>query len=441
LAKRKKVQDGLLLGWSHPYSSPRPRIGFNNGHSPSAPQDHEPIFFNREGHLITIAPTGAGKGVSCIIPALLTYTGPVIVIDPKGEAYHVTARRRHELGQKVIRLDPFGVIDTSTDALNPLDLLVDVEGLHYEDEARALTDLLAGGHQSLRDAFWDNTSQAFISGLLMYLATSVMGRDRRLSKLREFFGSRSLPMVIAKLLDTNCIQSEDAKQEFAIFLQHPERDTRPSIQSTAGQHLRLFGSLSVRRATDCSTFALQDVIDGKPLSIYIIIPPNKLESHRGLLRLWLGVLLMALTMRRKPPPQRTLLIVDEAAQLGSLAILRQAVTLYRGYGVQAWIFVQDVSQLKYLYPDSWPAIVNNCAVVQLFGPRNQRMAKEFAELIGGISSRAVMRMEENQQVMLVNGSGPLLSVRPNYLTDAMFRGRFDDNPMYDPVREAGGRFR
>jgi type IV secretion system protein VirD4 len=173
-----------------------------------------------------------------------------------------------------------------------------------------------------------------------------------------------------------------------------------------------------------------DVIDGKPLTIFIIIPPNKLESHRSLLRLWLGVLLMALTMRRKPPPQRILLIVDEAAQLGSPAILRQTITLYQGYGVQAWIFVQGASQLRTLYPDSWPAIVNNYGVVQLFGPSNQRMAQEFASLIGGITGKAIMRMPSTHQALLINGTGPILCQRPDYRTDALFRGRYDANPMY-----------
>jgi type IV secretion system protein VirD4 len=202
----------------------------------------------------------------------------------------------------------------------------------------------------------------------------------------------------------------------SIFLHHPERDTRPSIQSTAGQHVRLFGSEAVRRATDQSSFSLQDVIDGKPLTIYIVFPPNKLESHRSLLRLWLGVLLTALTMRRKPPPQRTLLIVDEAAQLGTMSILQQTVTLYRGYGLQAWLFVQDVSQLKSLYPESWPAIVNSCAVVQMFGARNQRMATEYAELIGGISANGIMEMPLSSQVLLVNGKGAA-AIRAGELPD------------------------
>jgi len=195
---------------------------------------------------------------------------------------------------------------------------------------------------------------------------------------------------------------------------------------------------------DYSTFALRDVIDGLPLTIFIIIPPSKLESHRTLLRLWLGTLLTALTTRKRQPTQRTLIIVDEAAQLGPLAGLRQTITLYRGYGVQAWLCVQDASQLRMLYPDSWPAIVNNCAVVQLFGARNQRMAREFAHLIGGISAQTILRMHTTEQVLLVNGTGPLVCQRPNYLTDAHFQGRYDPNPMYNspPMRaQVTGRHR
>ena len=377
------MNEGLLLGWSQPHV-PQTHIGYIQPPFPE-PQEPEPIFFDEEGHLLTIGPTGAGKGVGCIIPALLTYTGPVIVIDPKGEACRITARRRRQMGQEVIRLDPFGVIDRNTDGLNPLDIL---DFADPEDESRSLADLLGGGVSSLRDAFWDNTSQALISGLISYLATSVHKEERRLSKLRAMFSGHDFPFTLAKLLDKNEVKSEDARQEFSIFLQNSERETRPSIQSTASQHLRLFGSQAVRRATDVSTFDLQDVIDGAPMTIYIVIPPTKLESHRSLLRLWIGTLLMAITMRKEQPPQRTLFIVDEAAQLGHLAPLRQTITLYRGYGVQAWVFLQDASQLRTLYPDSWPAIVNNCSVVQMFGPKNQRMAQEFAGLVGGIRSRS-----------------------------------------------------
>ncbi|MGB1288308.1 MAG: type IV secretory system conjugative DNA transfer family protein, partial [Aggregatilineales bacterium] len=60
-----------------------------------------PIHYTGDSHLVTIAPTGAGKGRCAIIPNLLRYRGPVVVVDPKGENYAVTARTRREMGQKV----------------------------------------------------------------------------------------------------------------------------------------------------------------------------------------------------------------------------------------------------------------------------------------------------------------------------------------------------
>jgi len=98
---RRRRTEGLLLGWSE--SRAPVRVGFAAPVIVS-PRKPSPVFFNQEGHLITVAPTGAGKGVSCIMPALLTYSGPVICIDPKGEAYHVTAEWRRTIGQRVIRL-------------------------------------------------------------------------------------------------------------------------------------------------------------------------------------------------------------------------------------------------------------------------------------------------------------------------------------------------
>ncbi len=58
-------------------------------------------------HLATFAPTGRGKGVSVLIPNLLSYRHSCVVTDPKGELFRLTAEhRRRKFGHHIIRLDP-----------------------------------------------------------------------------------------------------------------------------------------------------------------------------------------------------------------------------------------------------------------------------------------------------------------------------------------------
>ena len=136
---------GVLLGFERPASAgapgtePLPRAVWREG----------------EGHLLTIAPTGAGKGTGCIIPTLLTWDGPAIVVDPKGENYAVTADRRRKLGQRVKVLDPFGITGTLVaDALNPFDILAGRANVSADDAA-VIARLAVQGSALPRDPFLD----------------------------------------------------------------------------------------------------------------------------------------------------------------------------------------------------------------------------------------------------------------------------------------------
>src|SRR5690606_3287827 len=144
-------------------------------------------------------------------------------------------------------------------------------------------------------------------------------------------------------------------------------ETIGGIVAYAQEMLGFLRGDRVQASIGRTSFDLDDVTTGAPLSIYLVLPPHMLESHGRLLRLWIGTLLSCMTRRRGRPQQPTLLILDEAAQRGELPQLRQAITLLRGYGVQTWSFWQDVSQLQLLYPRDWQTMVNNCSVLQCFG--------------------------------------------------------------------------
>ena len=92
-------------------------------------------------HLLTLAPTRSGKGVSSIIPNLLTYPGSVFVVDVKGENAAITARRRRAMGQAVHVLDPWGISGVKSCAFNPLDL-IDLRSPDVAEDAALLADAL-----------------------------------------------------------------------------------------------------------------------------------------------------------------------------------------------------------------------------------------------------------------------------------------------------------
>ena len=387
------------------------------------------ISYSGDGHLMTIAPTGSGKGRSVIIPNLLNYQGSVITIDPKGENFAVTSRRRKEMGQKVICIDPFGVLGNQSDGINPLDILT-LDGADVETDAQMLAQLLSSGKSSTREPFWDLSSRGLISGLITYIATQMPIEERNLNSVRKLLINDNILFNLATILDDSGNKmNRMAYDEIAAFLQMPDRDTRPSVLATAISYFKLLISERVAVTLQQSSFPLAELVTGKPLSIYLIIPPNKLRSHGSLLSLWIGTLLQAITSRRTIPKQRTLFILDECAQLGCLDFLETVITLCRGYGLQTWSFWQDLGQIKMLYPASWSTMINNCAVIQFFGAKNYLSASEFAAIVG-LETDVIRNLKSHEQVLLVNGEKATKANLCDYLNNPQFRGLFDRNPFY-----------
>ena len=429
----KLAPDGLLIGYSLEEERHKPVMGFRFGDAveDDEPDDGllEPMLHTGDGHLITLARTGAGKGVGCIIPALLRYRGPVIVIDPKGENYQVTARRRRELGQEVHVIDPFGVVGEETGSLNPLDL-IDPASPEAIDQAAALAELLVT-ETSQRDPFWDSRALSLITTMMLHVASVRPPVLRNLTEMHYLLNQSNE--------DLGFTFKEMAKNGLAAVRQGCAiRDTAEakvfaSILSTAQSHIDFLRSAGATDTLGQSSIQLDAITRGDPMSIYIVIPPEKLESHGKLLRLWIGVMISAITKRRHRPKLPTLFILDEAAQLGPLAQLRQAITLLRGYGLRTWSFWQDMSQLKMLYPQDWQTMVNNCEVMQAFGFANASAARDGAELTGYHDWRALQDLEAEEMVLAIAGDQPVIARKPNYLFDPAFEGQFDENGFYAEI--------
>jgi type IV secretion system protein VirD4 len=420
----------LPVGWSSDcIATPKRKIGFHSVAPLPAKTLVEILTYAGDGHLMTLAPTGAGKGRSATIPALLKYPGATLTIDLKGEAYHVTARRRREMGHRVVKLDPFEILGPDSDCLNPMGLF-DLPGGAADVDSEHLAELLAGGQPICSDdLFWEKNGKGMLVGLIGLANEEDDPEKRNVAQVLDYLYDDDVEYGIAQKLEDHKFHNTLARQELVAYLQHESEKCRPSVRSTAQCMVKCLGAESIRKFLSKTTFDLMGLLRGEAIDIYFVFPPDKLDSHKPLLRLVLGTLLTVLSRRTEIPPVRSLLLLDEIAQCGTLAHLRTALTLLRGYGVQVWCMWQDLSQLKQLYPHDWETILNNSAVIQAFGVTNGWAAKAVAEIMD-MTPTEILTMGRMRQALLRPGKGAIITRRVDYLDDEDFKGLYDPNPRY-----------
>lgn len=430
-------EDGLLVGWSLEHEHRKAPVGFIYGDEdvpPEEPLTHlKPILHTGSGHLITIAPTGAGKGIGSVIPTLLRYPGPVVVIDPKGENYAVTARRREELGNKVVLLDPFNITGDESANLNPLDMIDGATSQGVEDAMMLAEMIVPMGSTIGNDRFWNDRARSLIFGLILHCAVGRPPVLRNLGEVRYLLNQSDTDMKFT-VQEMQRSKSNFVKQAAGVIDTAADK-VAASIISTAQSEIDFLIGDNVNLATSGTGFDMNAITRGDPLSIFIVIPPDKLEPYGKLLRVWIGTLFSLMFRRRSQPPSRTLLILDEAAQLGEMPQLRQAITLLRGYGIQTWSFWQDMSQLQRLYPQDWETMYNNCRVHQMFGITTLHMARSICALNWYGHPSEVLGLDADEMILSIAGDQPVIAQRPNYLTDPIFKGLADRNPMHHPPEE------
>ena|ERR1700722_12344442 len=411
----------------------RPSVGFKI-EKPLRISKYRPLKLKLDGHVCVIASTGAGKSRNCVIPAMLDPENRTVVcIDVKGELTQVTRRFREQLGPVYI-IDAFNVVlkDSKDSAcLNPLDAFR-FDSSEIFDKAMTMVEVIRGGIPlGLKDPFWERSSGYTLAALISNIAELEDPSKRNLNQLfSRYLGSADFDYTVATELDSGKVKPL-AYTALASYLSLPERETRPSVKATCMSNVAPLASEAVEKTIGRTTIDLDAFRRGDPMTIYIVIPPSKLISHAGFLRLMLGTLMNIIASRTAIPEHKTCFYVDEAAQLGFMPQLLEALTLMRSYGLQCTTYWQDLSQIQYHYPTGWQAIVNNSAVLQIFGIKNHWVARSLADIVG-VEARQLLQMLPDEQLLVHEGKNIHTARRLDYLKDPMFKGRWDPNPMFNP---------
>lgn len=417
---------GFLLGWDACAS--RQAIGFATKHA--LPDTASLLCDDGEGHALLCAPTGSGKGRAFSVPTLLDHDGGVIAVDVKGELYAVTGRHRRTLGPVVV-IDPFQYVSDGSGSFNPL-LQTDPAAPTFVDDVYTIASLLCGDTPALtKDGpFWDNWATDVIAGLLAYAAGAEEQKHRCFGRVYELLTGNDQIHDLAVLLDTYA-KHPFSQQTIGQFIDLPDT-TRGGISATIAQHMRMLASPSVQRSLATNSLDPAVIQEGGAFTIYLVFPPERLHSHGALLRIYLSGLVQLIMRRRQRPAVPTLLLADEAAQIGRMPSLVAATTLGRAYGLRiAWLF-QSYAQLKASYPAEHETILENCGTLLTFGRHPAYgMSKTLADAaFGDVSADAVFALGKQDAMLRMAGEATRVARKLDYLRDPMFEGRFDANPLH-----------
>ena len=414
------------------------------------------LRYDGPAHLLTLAPTRAGKGVGTIIPNLLTAPRSVLVIDPKGENARIAIEARRRLGAVHV-LDPFGVTGLPVAAYNPLGRLSALSLDLGEDAASLAEALVMDPPGQVSEAHWNEEAKALLGGLIMFVVAHEEPDRKTLATVREYL---SLPPE--RFLDLlGLMQETDAAGGLIAraanrFLGKSDREAA-SVMSSAQRHTHFLDSPRIAAATSRSDFQFS-AMRHELTSVFLVLPPNRLDAYSRWLRLLVAQALQDIARdaeaaqagwkRLKEP---TLFLLDEFAALGRLEAVERAMGLMAGYGVQLWPILQDMSQLKDLYGARANTFVANAGVLQCFGVNDFETAKWLSQMIGrettpyqseslragdlpsvshNVTARDLMTPDEimqiapNLQLVRVQAKPVMLLKKLRYFADREFAGLF-----------------
>jgi len=369
------------------------------------------LTYDGERHLLLFGPTGSGKGTRLLVNNLLRLRDrSLVVIDPKGELTAITADYRRKLG-KVVVLNPFDVLELGGVGFNPLAAL-DPDDATFVDDATGIGEALVKIDPNEHEPHWSDSARSLLIALVMWEVKLARAQNREPS-LENVRYLLTQPSEYERDQDGNRRQVAGlritagrmaAKGGFEIeslisrFLR--DTDEIASIQSTADRHTAWMLSPLMREnmAKNDIDFA---TLKERPTTVYLILPAERMRTHAVWLRL---VIVSALRAMYLPGGIKTLFMLDEFAQLGHLGPIEEALALVRGFGIQLWPVLQDLTQLKALYKDRWETFVANAGVVQAFAPNDLTTAEWMSQRAGDTTVTAAGYNRGDQQSDAGRGS-------------------------------------
>ncbi|MBS0207743.1 MAG: type IV secretory system conjugative DNA transfer family protein [Planctomycetes bacterium] len=332
-------------------------------------------------HTAIFAPTGVGKGVSCVIPFLQRCPDSCVVVDFKGELANLTAKHRRDVfGHKIVLLDPFKVVTQTPDRFNVLDSIDKASPLAIDD-CRALAEAFVIRTGQEKDPHFVDSAEAWIASMLAVVVHFGEPGDRSLQTVRTLLSNSAKMEAVIELMRGSPEVWNGMLARMGNQLTYFKDRELGSTLTTTNRFLRFLDTLPIVENTKDSSFEPAELRKGK-LTVYLVLPPEHMRAQSPLLRMWISGLLRSVVRGGLQEANKVHFVLDEAASLGHLDCLDDAVDKFRGYGVRLQFYYQSLGQLKKCFPeDQDQTLLSNTSQV-FFGVNDPQTAEYVSARLG-----------------------------------------------------------
>ena len=350
-------------------------------------------------HLLVVAPTRSGKGISIVVPTLLSWPKSIMVLDIKGENWLLSAGWRQKHIGPCLRFEPTDPNDGCA-KYNPLKEIA----LDTTDETRDIQNIATmicdpdGKHG---DDHWISNATTLLTGAITHECYCARNGNREPSMLnvRNTIAGGDIQFSMQNWRDTKHKKNDNGE-----LITHPTVDAVAlemlqkadkevsSIFSTAITKLSLWLDPVVAKNTTQSTFSISDLVDrDEPVSLYVVVPPSDLTRLRPILRLLVTQIIFGLTKRMEADNEhggvksghkhQLLMLLDEAARLAKLDVLQDGLSYFGSFGLKALLIFQSFKQVSDIYGKD-ETVTANCKVQVFFAPNEEEDARLISEKLG-----------------------------------------------------------
>ena len=340
-------------------------------------------------NILVVGGSGAGKSRDFALPNIMQCCCSMVITDPKAELLRKTGGLLEKKGYEVRVFDLINP-DTSF-CYNPFEYVHD-----DKDVLRLISNLIQNttpkGSQS-SDPFWEKSETALLQALMLYLLHEAPPEEQNFAMIMEMLGSAQVkeededyesPLDI--LFDRLEMRDPDsiAVKQYHIYKQAAGK-TAKSILISVGVRLAAFNLPQIAKLTNTDELDLSSMGE-KKVALFCCIPDadTSLNYLVGMIysQLFQTLYYMADRVHGGALPVPVNCIMDEFPNVSLPNEFEKILATCRSRSIYCSIIIQNMSQLKALFKDSWESLVGNCDEFLYLGGNEKETHKYVSELLG-----------------------------------------------------------